>query len=160
MKTTTLYANPSVEQPKFLFTRLLDVSQQRNMRGGRYDVVEFRVVPATPDFGSETLYSHLYRTDNAADVWARFRQTFRFDGFEIADAVGHWGKIYLVPSHWKETKYSTIQFVRQTDIDRKRCRDLEHVDEQGAMPWGIDDPDEANAWVAERLGNIEEGLLI
>ena len=160
MSKSSLYDNPAVDQPKFLFTRLMDVWQQRNARGDRYDVAEFRVVPGKPDFGSSYVYSHLYRTDKAAELWAGFRQTFRFEHFEIADALGHWGKIYLVPSHWKNREYSTVQFVRQTDIDRKRCRDLELVDRQGAMPWGADDPEEARALAAERLGNTEEGLLI
>ena len=150
-----IYSNPKIDQPRFLFVQLDAVAEEtHNQR--RMSILRFRVEPVTTECGGTFIYSVLYHIEKAEQIWDRCRLSFRFSGYDLKDAIGRWAKIYLVPSKFKpqghsEVEYSTIQFVRQTDMDRVKIEKLERLTKLNGIPWDANDEDEAQEIVEMAL---------
>ena len=150
MNPQAYFDNPVIPDPKFLYV-LLDTAERIHDHKGQMTIFKFRVEPVSTKLGGTYLHSTIHHSAKAADLWFGCRQTFRFSCFDAASAVGCWGKIFLVPSRWKDRKYSTVQFVKQTNYDWPRINELEQLMKIGAIPWDAQDADQAKAFVEEAM---------
>lgn len=134
MNESSIYGNPALSDDKFLFVQVNQV-RKLTINGKNAVIIEFWGQSYTEEFGSTYLYANLYRTPKAEPFWSVCRQTFGFEGHDPEAAVGTWGKVYLTPSHWKQTNYSKIHFVGQTDIDKMKIAELTRLSAMNAVPW-------------------------
>ena len=163
MDHSSIYGNPSIDHPQFHFVQLDAVDEQTKFHR-HMSILRFRVEPLTTEFGGTLLHSALYHNERAEKIWERCRKSLRFNGYDAKQAVGRWAKIYLVPSKftpqgYPEVDYSTIQFVRQTDIDRVKIEKLERLTKLNGIPWDASDEDEAQEIVETALA-IEDAREI
>ena len=142
MDKSSIYSNPAIPAPEFLFVVVEGVTQYEE-NGRKFSVIEYRVEPLKSDRGGTYLFSVLYHNESTEQLWNKCRRTFRFQGYDVASAVGHWGKIYLVPSRWKNIGYATVQFVRQTHVDQARINQLERLSALDAIPWNAKTQEDA-----------------
>ena len=143
MHKESIYDNPVIDNPIFLFVQVTETTIEKHCNDRTCHVIEYRVQPLIPEHGGSYLLSQIFETNKAAKVWKHCRGTFHFDGYDVASAIGRWGKIYLVPSRWQQCQYSTVQYVAQTDVDRAKVAQLEHLTSLEAIPWDAKDEDEA-----------------
>ena len=158
MDGNLIYGNPPILNPTFLFVELARVEVCK-INDHQASVVEFHVAPATTEFGGDYLYANLYHTPNAEEkFWTPCRATFGFEGYDIGSAIGRWGKIYLVQSNFRGGEYSTIQFARQTEIDKKKVTELSGLAKLGAIPWEARDRIEAEDMIREAVSQAKNEL--
>ena len=155
MDHSSLYSNPKIDQPRFLFVQL-DAAEEQTHNQRRMTILRFRVEPVSTELGGTYVYSVLYHIEKAEQMWDRCRQSLRFSRYDLKDAIGRWLKIYLVPSKFKpqghaEVQYSTIQYVTQTDMDRVKIEKLERLTKLNGIPWDANDEDEAQEIVDSAL---------
>ena len=154
MDMHSIYQNPDIDEPRFLFVQLQQVVEHSHNRR-TVSILKFRVEPVTTEFGGRYIFSNLYHTPQAEAVWIPCRQTFRFDHCDVQAAVGRWAKVFLVPSKWKETRYSSIQYVPQTDVDRQKIGHLDHLTSIDGIPWEARDADESSEHVEEAIARAK-----
>lgn len=157
MDTDYIYGNPPITNPKFLFVELSRVEVQQ-VKNRQVSIIELRVQPLTSELADLYLYANLYHTPKSDTFWTRCRETFGFQNYEIQHALGKWGKIYLVPSEFRKQRYSSIQFVKQTDIDKKTVAELNGLAEVGAIPWEAGDRDQAITMIKEAVSQANREL--
>lgn len=155
MDHLSIYANPDIDAPCFLYAQL-DAVEGEVHNKKRINILKFHIEPLSSEFGSTYIYSNLYHNQNAERMWKRCRQSLRFNGYDAKIAIGRWVKLYLVPSKFQPTghpeeQYSTVQYVAQKDIDRARIAKLEHLTRLNAIPWDATDAEEAQQMIEEAL---------
>ena len=129
-----IYRNPPIKAPLFVFAMLSQIAHQR-VNGHMCSIIEFRLEPTSPKTRDIRLYSTLHHTDQAEDIWYNCRRAFRFEFCDLRSAIGHWAKLYLVPSKWKKKKYSTVQYLVQNSAGRERASELEADTQCGRISW-------------------------
>ena len=132
MNMYSIYENPEIDNPCFLFVQLQQVVEQPH-KERIVSILEFRVEPLTPDFGGKYLYSNLHQTQQAEKMWTPCRETFRFDAYDVQSAINRWGKILLVGSRWQSVEYSTVQYIQQTAVDMRKVIELEQPRDRTAI---------------------------
>ena len=132
INTAPIYSNPVIDDGLY-HAKVTDVHYNEDPASAIR--VTLRLAPFYDEFSGRTLFAVIYPTEKGRTLLNKFMKTFGVVNNDYSTAVEKWGCISLFQNTYQGTKFSNVNFVRQTQGMRQKSTQLEYLDQQGSLDW-------------------------